>query len=144
MAWGLVQLPGQRSRVLGLRQGGLLHRQGEPRAPVRLPARRVRGPARRHRGGRGGDAGRSGSRGASWSSTSGPPSKGAVRAELLDADGSPLAGFARVGGPGAARGRRGRDGDVGRGGDVGTLAGQAVRLRLVLKDADVFSFRFEE
>ena len=138
---GAASRPG--SGVLGLRQGGLLHRQGEPPPPVRLSARWVRGPARRRRRGRGRDE-------------AGPVPRAQAGHQLPDRRARRRPGRAarcgrlaagrvrRVGVPGAARGRRGRDGDVGRGDDVGALAGQAVRIRFVLKDADVFSFRFEE
>ena len=67
---------------------------------------------------------------------------GSVRAELRDAAGKPLAGFGLrdclplVGDQieGAVRWKSGRD--------LGALAGKGVRLRLVVRDADVFSLRF--
>ena len=69
--------------------------------------------------------------------------KGSVRVELQDADGKPLASF-------AAADSQPLTGDAitttatWRGGhDLASLAGQPVRLRFVLSDAELFSFRFE-
>lgn len=67
---------------------------------------------------------------------------GSVRVELQDAAGAPLPGFA------LSDSVETIGNDIDRavywksGSDVGPLAGRAVRLRLVLKDADVYSVRF--
>jgi hypothetical protein len=67
---------------------------------------------------------------------------GSVRVELQDAAGKPLPGFAL----GDAAETIGNDLDrVVRwkaGSDVSALAGKPIRLRLVLKDADVYALRF--
>lgn len=67
---------------------------------------------------------------------------GSLRVEIQDAGGKPLPGFAladclpivgdRIDGPVAWTAS----------GDVSSLAGQAIRLRFVLSDADLFAFRF--
>ncbi len=67
---------------------------------------------------------------------------GSVRVELQNADGTAVAGFAlpdsaEMIGDSIERVARWRSGA-----DVSALAGKPVRLRFVLKDADVFSFRF--
>jgi len=67
---------------------------------------------------------------------------GSVRVELQDAGGAALPGFAladapEIWGDEIERPVRWHGGD-----DVSALAGHPVRLRLVLKDADVFAFRF--
>lgn len=65
--------------------------------------------------------------------------KGEVRVELLDPDGKPLPGYSasltgdRVSGVVPWE----------KAADLSAIAGKSVRLRLVLKVADVFSFRFE-
>ena len=69
---------------------------------------------------------------------------GSVRVELQDAAGKPITGFA------AADCQEQIGNEIGRvirwkgSSDVGALAGKPVRLRLVLKDADLFSFRFRQ
>ena len=67
---------------------------------------------------------------------------GSVRAELQEADGAPIPGFALDQSPE-------RYGDEIDGvlqwegsGDLDRLAGRPIRLRLVLKDADIYAFRF--
>ena len=67
---------------------------------------------------------------------------GGVRVELQDVAGKPIEGFTLADcqeqiGNEVARVVRWKNGS-----DVGALAGNPVRMRLVLKDADVFSFRF--
>ena len=69
---------------------------------------------------------------------------GSVRVEVQDAGGGPLPGFAldtcpEIFGDEIEGVVRWADG-----GDVGALAGRPVRLRFVMKDADVFAFRFRE
>lgn len=67
---------------------------------------------------------------------------GAVRIELQSPDGEPLAGFSLA----EAQPLRGDEikqtAAWKKGVDVSTLAGNPVRLRFVVKEADVFSFRF--
>lgn len=69
---------------------------------------------------------------------------GSVRVELADAAGKPIAGFA------AADCQEQIGNEIDRvvrwkaSSDVSSLAGKPLRLRLALKDADVFSFRFRE
>ncbi len=69
---------------------------------------------------------------------------GSVRVEVQDAAGLPIRGFSL----GASDELFGDDIDRTvtwrRSSDVGALAGQPVRLRLVLKDAEIYSFRFFE
>lgn len=70
---------------------------------------------------------------------------GGVQVEMQDADGKPIEGYALADCPPIF-------GDSlrhivrwkGRGGDVRTMAGKPVRLRFVLKDADLYSFQFVE
>jgi hypothetical protein len=69
--------------------------------------------------------------------------KGSVRVELQDAAGQPLGGF-------AATDSQVLQGDAtsavaawSKGTDLASLADQPVRLRFVLNDAELFSFRFE-
>jgi hypothetical protein len=67
---------------------------------------------------------------------------GSVRVELQDAAGTPLAGFTaadcpEIIGDEIERVVRGKAGP-----GVGSFAGTPVRLRFILADADVFSFRF--
>ncbi|HWQ53061.1 MAG TPA: hypothetical protein VN442_05210 [Bryobacteraceae bacterium] len=69
---------------------------------------------------------------------------GSVRVEIQDAAGTPLPGFTladsrEIIGDEIARTVAWRDGA-----DVSHLAGKPVRLRFVVKDADVFSWRFRE
>ena len=66
---------------------------------------------------------------------------GSIRVEMLSADGIPIPGFTlddciEVVGDDLAFTIRWRDANVGK------LAGQAVRIRFVLHDADVYSYRF--
>jgi len=68
---------------------------------------------------------------------------GSVRVEIRDADGKPVPGYGLrqatpVIGDEISRVVTWRDGQ-----DVSSLAGKAVRLRFVMKDADLFSMRFE-
>ena len=69
---------------------------------------------------------------------------GEIRVEVGDADGKPIAGYAledcdpikgdAITGHATWKGKA----------DVGPLAGQAIRLRFVMNEADVFSFKFTE
>ena len=68
---------------------------------------------------------------------------GSVQVEVQDAAGTPLAGFTQADatelfGDKIEAAARWKGGD-----DVTSLAGKAIRLRFVLRDADVFSYRFE-
>ena len=67
---------------------------------------------------------------------------GSVRVEIQDADGRPIRGFSLsdcpdIIGDEIERGVRWK-----QGGDVRALAGQPVRLRFVMKDADLYALRF--
>jgi hypothetical protein len=67
---------------------------------------------------------------------------GGIRVEIQDADGKPLPGFslddcAEVFGDEIDRTVEWKTGS-----DVSTLSGKAVRLRFVLKDADLYALKF--
>ena len=69
---------------------------------------------------------------------------GSIRAELQDAEGKPLPGFSldeceETFGDSILRAIFWKSGN-----DISTAAGKPVRLRITMKDADVFSFRFAE
>jgi len=67
---------------------------------------------------------------------------GSVRVEILDSEGKPLPGFS------AGECQEILGDEIERvvawkgGGDVSTLADRPIRLRFVMKDADIYSFRF--
>jgi hypothetical protein len=68
---------------------------------------------------------------------------GSVRVEIQNAEGQPMAGFAledseETFGDSVDRAVAWKSGK-----DVSALAGKSVRLRFALKDADLFSYRFE-
>ncbi len=67
--------------------------------------------------------------------------KGSLRVELLDADGKPIPGFTRK----EAKPLTGDfiDQEVTFAGDLSKLAGKPIRARFVLKDADLYSLRFQ-
>ena len=70
---------------------------------------------------------------------------GSIRVELQDAAGRPLEGFAllacdEVFGDSLARTVTWKEGQA----DLRALAGRPIRLRMVMKDADIFSLRFAE
>ncbi|MBI3863903.1 MAG: hypothetical protein HY290_18595 [Planctomycetia bacterium] len=67
---------------------------------------------------------------------------GSIRVEIQDAAGRPLAGFALADSVETIGNELDRPVFWNAGSDVSKLAGQPVRLRLVLKDADVYSLRF--
>lgn len=69
---------------------------------------------------------------------------GDVCVEIQDAAGNPLPGFALEECPPLFGDALERTVTWQQGSDVGSLAGQAVRLRFVLRDADLYSFRFGE
>lgn len=69
---------------------------------------------------------------------------GSVKVELQDTAGKPIEGYALADCQEQIGNEIDRVVRWGESADVGKLAGEAIRLRLVLKDADVFSFRFRE
>jgi len=72
-------------------------------------------------------------------STSAP---GSIRVEIQTADGNPIDGFALADCPEIFGDEIERVVTFNGGTNVGQLAGQAIRLRFALKDADLYSFRF--
>jgi hypothetical protein len=68
---------------------------------------------------------------------------GSVAVEIQDAEGKPLPGFTLDDCKAISYDSTDRIIEWKTGGDVFSLAGKPVRLRWVLRDADVFSFRFE-
>lgn len=69
---------------------------------------------------------------------------GSLEVELQDAAGQPIDGFGLADCQEQIGNEIDRVVSWNKGSDVSALAGKPVRLRLVLKDADVFSFRFRE
>jgi hypothetical protein len=69
---------------------------------------------------------------------------GSVRVEIQDANGQPLPGFALDDCPPIFGDTVERSVTWVKGRDVSALAGQAVRLRFVLNDADLFAFQFKD
>jgi hypothetical protein len=69
---------------------------------------------------------------------------GSVRVEIQDANGQPLPGFALDDCPPIFGDTIERSVTWVKGRDVSALAGQAVRLRFVLNDADLFAFQFKD
>ena len=67
---------------------------------------------------------------------------GSVRVEILDADGKPLPGRTLADSQDFAGNRLEHDFRWKKGADLSDLAGRVIRLRFVLKDADVYSLRF--
>jgi hypothetical protein len=67
---------------------------------------------------------------------------GSVNVEIQDAGGKPIPGFALADGKALSGDAIEATAAWTGGSDLGTLAGQAVRLRLELQDADVYSIRF--
>jgi hypothetical protein len=67
---------------------------------------------------------------------------GGVKVEVQDLDGTPLAGFTAADCPEIIGDEIDRVVAWKSGPDVGSLAGRPVRLRFILADADLFSFRF--
>jgi len=68
---------------------------------------------------------------------------GGVRVEIQDAEGLPIPGFTLADSVESIGNEIERTVTWKSGSDVARLAGQAVRLRFVLKDADLYSLRFE-
>ena len=69
---------------------------------------------------------------------------GGVRVEIQDADGKPIPGFALADCPAQFGDAVDRTVAWKNGASVAGLAGRAIRLRFVMKDADVYSFRFSD
>jgi len=69
---------------------------------------------------------------------------GSIRVEIQDAKGKPLPGFSLADCPEVFGDAIERTVSWKNGSDVAGLAGKPVRLRFVLKDADLYSFRFRE
>jgi hypothetical protein len=67
---------------------------------------------------------------------------GSVRVEIQDAEGHALPGYTMDDCPEMYGDQIQQPVSWNRGSDLGALAGQPVRLRLVLKDADVYSLKF--
>jgi hypothetical protein len=67
---------------------------------------------------------------------------GFVRVEIQDSSGNPIPGFALADCPEVIGDEITRIVAWKQGTDVSRLAGQPVRLRFVMKDADLFSLRF--
>ena len=67
---------------------------------------------------------------------------GSVRVEIQDADGKPLSGRTLADSQDFAGNRLEHDFRWKKGPDLSDLAGRVIRLRFVLKDADVYSLRF--
>lgn len=68
---------------------------------------------------------------------------GGLRVELQTAEGQPLDGFALDDCPEIIGDRLEHTVSWKSGPDIGKLAGQAIRLRLELKDADLYSIQFK-
>jgi hypothetical protein len=67
---------------------------------------------------------------------------GGIRVEIQDAEGRPIPGYALADGVEAIGNELERVVRWKGGHDVSSLAGRPVRLRLVMKDADLYAFRF--
>ena len=80
--------------------------------------------------------------GKSLRSTS-PRARGFVRVEIQDDAGKPIPGFSLNDCPDIYGDRIEQVVGWKQGGDVSKLAGQSIRLRFVLKDADVYAIRFQ-
>jgi hypothetical protein len=141
MAWGILQLPGQ-ERELSV-YGTEAYYKG-PGSRLRRFTYRVDGFVALHAGKEGGDVFTRPIRftGERLELNYRTSAGGSVRVELQDADGKPLAGMAAA----DCQELRG-DAITGNvawkgGASLKSIAGQAIRLRLIITDADVFAFRF--
>lgn len=137
MAWGVVQLPGQ-DKELSVYATEAYY--AGPAGRLRRFAYRVDGFTALHADSQGGEAV---TRPLSFEGSKlvlnyRTGEKGNVQVELQDTDGKPLAGSGELHGDHTAQTVAWDKEDAVRG-----LAGRAVRLRLRVKDADLFSFRFE-
>lgn len=68
---------------------------------------------------------------------------GSVQVELQDADGKPIPGFTLADAPETFGDKIDVPFAWKSGADVSSLAGKTVRLRFILRDADIYSYRFE-
>jgi hypothetical protein len=68
---------------------------------------------------------------------------GSVRVEIQDAAGKPIPGFTLADCPEVFGDRLDQVVVWKQGSDVGKLAGQPIRLRFVLNDADLYAIRFQ-
>ena len=68
---------------------------------------------------------------------------GSIRVEIQDADGTPLEGYRLEDSPDTFGDELEREFRWKGGPDVGRLAGRPVRLRFMIKDADLYSLRFK-
>ena len=69
---------------------------------------------------------------------------GGIRVELQEPDGTPIPGFTLEDSVELIGNEIARDAGWRGGRDLAALAGRPVRLRVVLRDAELFSFRFHE
>ena len=69
---------------------------------------------------------------------------GSVQVEIQTADGTPIAGYALGDAPEAFGDRIDAPFAWNNGTDVSSLVGKSVRLRFVLRDADVYSYCFAD
>lgn len=141
MTWGLLQLPGHNGELSVY--GTEAYYTG-PGSRVRRFAYRLDGFVALHAGSEAGEAITrpirfDGSRLVLNARTN--PS-GTIRVELQDADGVPLTGF-RASEAKAFQGDQTALTVSWPDGELASLAGRAVRLRFLLENADLFSFRFE-
>lgn len=67
---------------------------------------------------------------------------GSIKVEIQDVDGQALPGFGVADFPEKFGDEIGGKVSWNEGGDVGALAGKPIRLRFVLKDADIYAFKF--
>lgn len=74
----------------------------------------------------------------------GTSAAGSIRLEIQDAAGNPLPGFSLAEATEQIGNEIARTVTWKQGGNVSSLAGKAVRLRFVIKDADLYSFKFNE
>jgi len=74
----------------------------------------------------------------------GTSAAGSIRVEILDADGKPIPGFTLAEATEQIGNEIVRTVSWKQGTDVSALAGKSVRLRFVMKDADLYSFKFNE
>ena len=72
----------------------------------------------------------------------GTSAAGGIRVEIQDVGGKPLPGFALTDANEQIGNEVERVVSWKQGSDVSSLAGKAVRLRFVIKDADLYSLRF--
>ncbi len=141
MTWGLVQLPGQ-DRELSVYATEAYYTG--PGSRVRRFVYRPDGFVALHADSEGGEAITKPVRfeGQTLILNLRTAGNGTVRVEVQDLEGNPLKGFRasdclELGGDELAKRVTWKTGDL------STLAGRAVRLRFVLKNADLFSFRFK-